>query len=169
MTEAAISLQRGGAECIVICSNTMHRMADEVSAAVDLPLLHIADATADCHSRPPVWGGWACWARASPWSRTFYRGRLVDRFGLDVIIPSAADRETVHRIIYEELVRGIINDASRAQYQAVIETLRTEGAEAIILGCTEIGLLINNEHSPIPLFDTTVLHALAAVDWALGQ
>ena len=168
MTEAAISLQRGGADCIVICSNTMHRMADEVSAAVDLPLLHIADATAAA-IRAAGLGRVGLLGTRFTMEQDFYRGRLVDRFGLDVIVPGAANRETVHRIIYEELVRGIINDASRAQYQAVIEALRTEGAEAIILGCTEIGLLIGDQLSPIPLFDTTVLHARAAVDWALGQ
>lgn len=168
MIEAALSLQRGGAECIVICSNTMHRMADDVCAAVDLPLLHIADATADAILA-------AGWRKAGllgtrfTMEQDFYRGRLVNRFGLDVIIPSAANREIVHRIIYEELVRGIVNASSRAQYQTVIDDLRADGAQAVILGCTEIGLLIQSQHSPLPLFDTTLLHARAAVDWALGE
>ena len=168
MIEAASSLQRGGAECIVICSNTMHRMADDVGAAVDLPLLHIADATADAILAVGLRTVGLLGTRFTM-EQDFYRGRLVDRFGLDVLIPSAANREIAHRIIYEELVRGIVNDSSRAQYQTVIDDLRTDGAEAVILGCTEIGLLIGDQHSPLPLFDTTLLHALAAVDWALGE
>lgn len=168
MIEAASSLQRGGADGIVICSNTMHRMAEDVCAAVDLPLLHIADATANVIRAAGLRTVGLLGTRFTM-EQDFYRGRLVNRFGLDVIIPSAEGREIVHRIIYEELVRGIINDSARAQYQSLIDDLRADGAEAIILGCTEIGLLIQSQHSPVPLFDTTMLHALAAVNWALGE
>ena len=168
MIEAATNLQRGGAECVVICSNTMHRMADDVCAAVDLPLLQIADATAAAVLAAGLRTVGLLGTRFTM-EQDFYRGRLVDRFGLNVILPSAAGREIVHQIIYEELVRGIINDSSRARYQTVIDDLRADGAQAVILGCTEIGLLIEEQHSPLPLFDTTVLHALAAVDWALSE
>ena len=167
MIEAAVSLQGGGADCIVICSNTMHRMAHELSATVDLPLLHIADATASAIQAAGLKTVGLLGTRFTM-EQEFYRGRMVDRFGLDVIIPNKANRDIVHTVIYEELVRGIISDSSRAQYQAVIEDLCADGADAIILGCTEIGLLIQSQHSPVPLFDSTALHAIAAVDWSLG-
>ena len=167
MITAARNLEKAGADCLVICSNTMHRMADEVSAAVDLPLIHIADATAEAILARGLATVGLLGTRYTM-EQDFYRGRIIDRFGLDVLIPDCGGRETVHRIIYEELVRGEIRDDSRRQYQAVIGDLQAAGAEAVILGCTEIGLLIKSGDSPIPIFDTTELHALAAVDWALG-
>ena len=168
MIQAAQNLEKSGADCLVICSNTMHRMADEVGAAVDLPLIHIADATARAILAADLNTVGLLGTRFTM-EQEFYRGRIVDRFGLSVLIPSRAGREAVHRIIYDELVRGQINAASRRAYQEVIGDLRAEGAQAIILGCTEIGLLIKPEHCPIPSFDTTRLHALAAVDWALAE
>ncbi len=168
MVDAARRLQSAGADCIVICSNTMHLMADAVEAAAALPLIHIADATA----APIMAKGLqrvGLLGTSFTMERDFYRGRMSERFGLDVQIPNAAGRAIVHDIIYEELVRGIIRDESRRRYQALIEGLADAGAEAVILGCTEIGLLIKPEHSALPTFDTTVLHALAAVDWALGE
>ncbi len=168
MVDAARRLQLAGADCIVICSNTMHLMADAVEAAAALPLIHIADATA----APIMAKGLqrvGLLGTSFTMERGFYRGRMSERFGLDVLIPNAAGRAIVHDIIYEELVRGIIRDDSRRRYQALIEGLADAGAEAVILGCTEIGLLIKPEHSALPTFDTTVLHALAAVDWALGE
>ena len=168
MADAAERLARGGAGCIVICSNTMHRMAPEIEAAVDLPLIHIADATA----RPIVDAGYqrvGLLGTRFTMEQDFYKGRMVGRFGLDVLIPQAAGRDAVHRIIYEELVRGEIRAESRREYQAVIEALKRAGAQAVILGCTEIGLLIKPEASALPSFDTTALHALAAVDWALSE
>ena len=167
MTEAASSLQRAGADGLVICSNTMHLMAEVLQRAMDLPLLHIADATAAAI----IGAGYETMGLLGTrftMEQEFYRGRMRDRYGLRVIIPETGNRDIVHCIIYEELVRGIIRDESRAQYQAVIKDLRDSGAQAIILGCTEIGLLIKPEDCPIPTFDTTVLHAHAAVDWALG-
>ncbi len=166
MLRAAQKLARGGADCIVICSNTMHRMAEEIEAALDLPLIHIADATAtailaDGYHRVGLLG------TRFTMEQDFYKGRMIERCGLDVITPDAAGRETVHRIIYEELVRGIIKAGSRRQYQEVIQELETAGAEAVILGCTEIGLLIKPGDSALPSYDTTALHALAALDWAL--
>ncbi|MCY3797829.1 MAG: aspartate/glutamate racemase family protein [Chloroflexi bacterium] len=170
MAAAARKLELAGGECIVICSNTMHLMAEAVAAAVAIPLIHIADATA----APIVAEGCktvGLLGTRFTMERDFYRGRMVERFGLEVLIPDEAGRAIVHDIIYEELVRGVIRDESRRAYKKVIETLKDAGAEAVILGCTEIGLLIKPEDSDsaLPCFDTTALHALAAVDWALGD
>ncbi len=167
MVEAARKLELAGGECIVICSNTMHRMAEAVEAAIAIPLIHIADATA----APIVDDGFktvGLLGTRFTMEEDFYRGRMAERFGLEVLIPDEAGRAIVHDIIYEELVRGVISGESRRKYQAVIEKLREAGAEAVILGCTEIGLLIKPEDSALPCYDTTALHALAAVDWALG-
>ena len=167
MIAAARSLEGAGADCIVICSNTMHRMADDVAAAVDQPLIHIADATAEVILGDGLRTVGLLGTRYTM-EQDFYKGRMTDRFGLRVLIPDAAGCDIVHGIIYEELVRGLINPESRALYQAVIDKLQEDGAEAVILGCTEIGLLIKPEDCPIPSYDTTYLHALAAVEWALG-
>lgn len=168
MIQAARQLERGGGECIVICSNTMHKMADAVQAAVNLPLIHIADATAEVIAA----AGFqhiALLGTRFTMEQDFYKRRMTDRFGLHILTPDDGGRALVHRIIYDELVRGEIRESSRRQYQAVIEDLRTAGAQAVILGCTEIGLLIEPQHSPIPSFDTTRLHACAAVEWALSD
>jgi aspartate racemase len=167
MVEAAQRLERGGADFLIICTNTMHKAYDRMRAAVDLPLLHIADPTAarikaDGHERVGLLG------TAFTMEQDFYRGRLADLHGLDVIVPDATDRATVHRIIYDELVQGKVEAASRDAYRAVIGRLVAAGAEAIILGCTEIMLLVGPEDSPVPLYDTTGLHAAAAVELALG-
>ena len=167
MIAAARSLEGAGAGCIVICSNTMHRMADDIAAAVDLPLIHIADATAAVILADGLQTIGLLGTRYTM-KQDFYKGRMVDRFGLSVLIPDAEGRDIVHRVIYEELVRGEIKSESRELYLAVIEKLRRDGAEAVILGCTEIGLLIKPGDCPIRSYDTTYLHALAAVDWALG-
>lgn len=167
MISAARSLAGAGADCIVICSNTMHRMARDIAAAVDRPLIHIADATAKRILDDGLRSVGLLGTRYTM-EQAFYKGRMVDRFGLHVLIPDATGRDTVHRVIYDELVRGIITPQSRALYQAVIEKLQMDGAEAVILGCTEIGLLIKPADCPIPSYDTTYLHALAAVEWALG-
>ena len=168
MIQAARQLERGGADCIVICSNTMHKMADDVQAAVDLPLIHIADATAKVILAAGL-QNIALLGTRFTMEQDFYKGRMRDRFGLNILIPDDDGRAAVHRIIYDELVRGEIKASSRRRYQAVIENLRAAGAQAVILGCTEISLLIGPEDSPIPSFDTTWLHACAAVEWALGK
>jgi aspartate racemase len=167
MIDAARRLERGGADCLVICSNTMHRMADDVQKAVDLPLIHIADPTAQAIRAAGI-ERVGLLATRYTMEQDFYKSRLIDRFGLDVRVPDEPGRTTVHDIIYGELVVGILRDESRAAYQSVMTTLSNEGAQALILGCTEIGLLIKPEHSPLPLFDTTHLHALAAVEFSLG-
>lgn len=168
MVEAARKLQRVGADGIVICSNTMHLAAETVEAALTIPLLHIADATAE----PILTAGLrtvGLLGTRFTMERAFYRGRMAQRFGLDVKIPPEAGRVIVHDIIYDELVRGVIRDDSRKKYQDVIQELAAAGAEAVVLGCTEISLLIKPGDCALPSFDTTLLHALAAVDWALSE
>ncbi len=168
MVDAARKLKIASADCLVICSNTMHMMAEAVESAAGIPLIHIADATA----RPIQAGGFhavGLLGTRFTMEQDFYRGRMEERFGLEVMTPEAAGRAIVHDIIYEELVRGQIRVESRRKVQTIIEDLRVAGAEAVILGCTEIGLLIKPEDSALPPFDTTELHALAAVDWALDE
>jgi aspartate racemase len=167
MIEAAQRLERGGADFLLICTNTMHRMADAVQAAVGLPLLHIADPTA-ARIKAAGLRRVGLLGTAFTMEQDFYKGRLACRHGLEVLVPEDADRATIHRIIYEELVQGRVEPASRAAYRDVIARLVARGAEAVILGCTEIMLLVRAEDSAVPLFDTTTLHAEAAVERALG-
>lgn len=168
MVAAAHRLERGGADFVVICTNTMHRMADEVQAAIGLPLLHIADPTA---KRIRIAGlrKVGLLGTAFTMEQDFYKGRLVHRHGLDVLVPGDDDRALVHRVIYDELVQGRIEPSSRQAFREVIARLVERGAEAVILGCTEIMLLVRPEDSTVPLFDTTVLHAEAAVDLAIAE
>ena len=167
MVEAARRLERGGAELLLICTNTMHKMAPEVEAAVAVPLLHIADATAAPIKRRGL-GRVGLLATAYTMEQDFYRGRLAAEHGLEVLVPDAAGRKAVHDIIYDELCRGVIRPESKARYREVVAGLLAEGAEGVILGCTEVGLLIKEGDVPAPVFDTTRLHAEAAVDAALG-
>ncbi len=167
MIDAARRLERGGADFVVICTNTMHRMADAVQAAISLPLLHIADPTA-ARIRAAGLRRVGLLGTAFTMEQDFYKGRLADRHGLDVLVPGDADRTEVHRVIYDELVQGRIEPTARQAYRAVIARLVDRGAEAIILGCTEIMLLVRPEDSAVPLFDTTAIHAEAAVEWALS-
>lgn len=167
LTDAARRLEAAGAEMLLICTNTMHRMAPEVQAAVRIPLLHIADPTAE-RIKAAGLAKVGLLGTAFTMEQDFYKGRLVEAHGLNVIVPGDADRATVHRIIYEELVAGKVTAASRDAYRAVIARLVDDGAEAIILGCTEIMLLVGPEDSPVPLFDTTLIHAEAAIAVALA-
>ena len=166
LIEAARRLERGGADFLLICTNTMHRMADDVQAAVVIPLLHIADPTAE-RIKAAGLNRVGLLGTAFTMEQDFYKGRLTARHGLDVIVPDEEDRHTVHRVIYDELVQGRVEEISRAAYRAIIARLVARGAEAIILGCTEIMLLVRPEDSPVPLFDTTAIHADAAVERAL--
>lgn len=166
MIAAARQVQAGGADFLLICTNTMHKMAEEVQAAVEIPLLHIADATAEKVKADGLQRVGLLGTRFTM-EQDFYRGRLVERHGLEVLIPGEAEREVVHRVIYDELVKGVIRAESKAAYVGIIEKLVAAGAQGIILGCTEIGLLVKPADSPAPLFDTTLIHALAAVDYAL--
>jgi aspartate racemase len=167
MVVAAKALQKGGADFLVLCTNTMHRCAWAIDAAVKIPLLHIADPTAAAIRAAGITQV-GLLGTAFTMEQDFYRGRLEKQFGLEVLTPDADDRKAVHDIIYRELVTGQVLDASRAVYRAVIERLVARGAQGVILGCTEIMLLIGQDDSPVPVFDTTTLHALAAVDRALG-
>ena len=168
MIAAARQVERGGADCIVICSNTMHRMADDVQNAIDIEVLHIADATANAIKQAGIQKIGLLGTRFTM-EQDFYKGRLINKHGLDVRIPDDAGRTQVHDIIYEELVVGVVTEPSRTIYQTVIAQLVENGAKGVILGCTEIELLISKpEHSPVPTFPTTYLHATAAVEWALG-
>jgi aspartate racemase len=166
MIHAARQVERGGADCLVICTNTMHKMADDVQNAIDIPLIHIADATAQAIKAQGMTSIGLLGTRFTM-EQDFYRGRLETAHELGVLVPDDEGRALVHNIIYDELVVGDIRDTSRTQYQTVIDVLVGEGAQGVILGCTEIGLLIKPEHSPVPVFDTTYLHAVAAVEWAL--
>ena len=166
MIDCALRLERAGAELLLICTNTMHRMAEEVQAAISIPLVHIADATAvRVHGaglrRVGLLG------TLYTMEQEFYRTRLARNFGLEVLIPEEADRQSVHQVIFSELCLGQTLDASRQMYRDIISRLVERGAEAIILGCTEIMLLIGPEDSPVPLFDTTAIHVQAALKTAL--
>ena len=166
MIDAAKHLEKGGADLLVICTNTMHKMAPEVSAAINIPLLHIADAAADAIKTQKLQIVGLLGTRFTM-EGDFYRGKLEKDHGLKVLIPDDEEHEIVHRIIYDELVQGVIREESRKAYLDVIVELETRGAEGVILGCTEIPLLVKQSDVSIPLFDTTTIHAQAAVDWAL--
>ena len=167
LIDAARALERGGADCIVICSNTMHRMADEVQAAIGVPLLHNADATGQ-RIRAAGQRRVGLLGTAFTMEQPFYARWLMERHGVAVMIPDAEDRAVVHRIIYDELVQGRVKHDSRQAYRDIMARLVVRGAEAIILGCTEIMLLVGPADCAVPLFDTTSIHADAAVDFALG-
>jgi aspartate racemase len=167
MKDAAIRLQRGGADFVLLCTNTMHLMADAVAGAIDIPLLHIADPTAE-KIKAAGFRRVGLLGTAFTMEQDFYRGRLEKVFGLEVLVPEADDRRVVHEVIYRELVAGEVRAESRTAYREVIARLVARGAQAIILGCTEIMLLVAEEDSAVPLFDTTTLHAVAAVDRALA-
>ena len=161
-------LQDGGADFLLIGTNTMHKVAPEIEAAIDIPLLHIADSTAaklraDGITRVGLLG------TRFTMEQDFYKGRLQARFGLTVLVPDGAGRERVHRIIYDELCLGEIRASSRAEYLAIIAELAAAGAEAVILGCTEIALLVGDARAAVPLYDTTAIHAEAAVALALAS
>jgi len=167
LIDIAQRLESAGAACIVICTNTMHKMADAVQEAITIPLLHIADSTAYLIKEQKM-ERVGLLGTVFTMEEPFYKGRLVGRFGLQVISPDANGRALVNRVIYEELVKGIIRPESRDAYVRIIRDMANRGAQGVILGCTEIGLLIRPEDSPIPVFDTTYIHALAAVDFALA-
>ncbi len=161
--EAARGLAAGGAEALLLATNTMHRVAGDVERAAGIPLLHIADPTADAllaagHDRVGLL------ATRFTMEQDFYAGRLRSR-GLDVVVPGTEDRDLVHRVIYDELVLDVVREESRAAYLDVVERLVADGAEAVVLGCTEIGLLLRDGDAAVPLLDTTAVHVAAGVDW----
>lgn len=166
LRDAARSVEAGGADFLLICTNTMHKVAPEIEACISIPLLHIADATAEQLLAEGV-KTVGLLGTAFTMEQDFYKGRLSDKFGIEVIVPDSEQREVVHKVIYSELCQGTINHRSRQQYLDIIEQLQQQGAEAIILGCTEIALLVQQEHTAVPLYDTTEIHAAAAVTLAL--
>ena len=168
LADAARKIEMAGADFLLICTNTMHKVARVISEAVDIPLLHIADATAERIKAKNIQTVGLLGTRFTM-EEEFYRGRPSEKHGLSVIIPSREDRKTVHDVIFEELCQGKIRTESRMRYLSIIETMHRQGAEAVIEGCTEIGMLVNQNHTKVPLFDTTVLHVEQAVCLALAE
>ena len=163
--DAAEKLETAGADLILICTNTMHKVADRIQARITVPIIHIADATADALEKAGV-RKVALLGTKCTMTQNFYKSRLISR-GFDVLIPEGGDLETVNDVIYRELDRGEIREESRQLFSRIISKLKDRGAEAVILGCTEIGLLVKHESSVIPVFDTTEIHAIRAVELAL--
>ena len=161
-------LERGGADFVVICTNTMHKMAGDVSQNIGIPLLHIADATAQ-KIKEAGYKKIGLLGTKFTMEENFYKGRLAQKFGLEVVIPDEAERQVVHDVIYKELCRGIVRPESKSKYISIIGNLAKRGAQAVILGCTEITLLVKQGDVAIPLFDTTTIHAQAAVDFSLAD
>lgn len=167
LAEQAQNLEKAGPDCILVCTNTMHKVAAQIEESITIPLLHIADATAKEILSQNI-GKVALLGTAFTMEQDFYKARLQD-YGIDVIIPNEEDRKTVHRIIYEELCLGVINPDSQQKYIAIVERLIAEGAQGIILGCTEICMLIGELKFSVPLFDTTTIHAKEAVSFSLNE
>lgn len=166
LLDAAQRLERGGVDCLILCTNTMHKLAPQLEAATSVPFLHIADCTGERIEAAGL-KRVGLLGTAFTMQEDFYTGRLAQRYGLEVIVPHPADQEIIHRIIYDELCQGRVLETSRGEYTRVMAALAASGAEGIILGCTEITLLVGQDHSPVPVFDTTNLHAGAAVAFAL--
>lgn len=166
LADCAQSLERGGAECVVLCTNTMHKLADQIVASINIPFLHIADATGKTILQAGLKKIGLLGTRFTM-EHDFYKNRLIEKFELDVLIPREADRGIVHRVIYDELVQGRVLESSRLEYQRIIQSLIAQGAQGIILGCTEIELLVKQADSPVRLFPTTLIHAVSAVEFAL--
>jgi len=162
LTNAAKSIEAGGADFLLICTNTMHKVAPQIEAQIGIPLLHIADATAQQYGIEKV----GLLGTRFTMEQGFYKNRLTDKFGIEVVTPAQPERDSIHRVIYEELCLGKISDASRQQYLEIIDELGAAGAQAVILGCTEIALLVEQKHTSTPLYDTTQLHCEAAVQFA---
>ncbi len=168
LAQDARRVQAGGADFLLLCTNTMHKVAPAIEAAIDIPLLHIADATAQALLQQGI-RRVGLLGTAFTMEQDFYKGRLTQRHGIEVLVPEQDDRHRVHRVIYEELCLGRIESASRREYLRILEALARRGAQGVILGCTEIGLLVSQRDTPVQLFDTTVIHAAQAVARALGE
>lgn len=162
LSKAAQGVEAAGADFLLICTNTMHKVAPQIEQSLSIPLLHIADATAERIGADGIQTIGLLGTNFTM-EQDFYKGRLIEKYGLDVVIPSVEDRQIVHRIIYHELCLGIVRNESRAEYLRIVEDLHARGAEGVIEGCTEIVMLLQQEHTNIPLYDTTAIHAQAAV------
>ena len=168
LSEAAIAIEKGGADFLLICTNTMHKVAPQIEANISIPILHIADATAQRLRKAGIKKVGLLGTRFTM-EQDFYKGRLVEKYGIDVIVPNEPEREDVHSVIYNELCLGTIDQNSRERYLKIIAQLAANGAEAVILGCTEIALLVKQNHTATPLYDTTAIHAEQAVLEALSS
>ncbi|MCG7517656.1 aspartate/glutamate racemase family protein [Vibrio sp. MMH1-50] len=168
LAQAAKSVEAGGADFILICTNTMHKVAGQIQQAVNVPLVHIADATAEQLVVDGIKKVGLLGTRFTM-EQDFYKQRLIDKFGVDVVVPSSDDQTIVHDVIYNELCKGEVRDDSRQHYLTIIEKLVEQGAEAVILGCTEIAMLVESQHTDVKLYDTTEIHAKAAVEKALDS
>ena len=166
LANAARGVEDGGADFLLICTNTMHKVADQVENAVNIPLLHIADATADVLVQASV-RKVGLLGTAFTMEQEFYKGRLSEKYGIDVVVPDASDRKLVHDIIYQELCLGLHKQSSKQKYIRIVDKLSEMGAEGVILGCTEIGMLISQNDTVATLYDTTKIHAAKAVEWAI--
>ncbi|MDY6790608.1 MAG: aspartate/glutamate racemase family protein [Thermodesulfobacteriota bacterium] len=166
LSEAALGIQTAGADFLLICTNTMHKVASEIEKAIQIPLLHIADATAELLMSKGI-KTVGLLGTAFTMEHDFYKGRLTEKYGLEVLVPNDADRDIVHQVIYQELCLGQTIGSSKAEYLRIIEQLSNQGAEAVILGCTEIGMLVNQTDTEVELCDTTAIHAAKAVEWAI--
>lgn len=167
LSQAAESVEKAGADFLMICTNTMHKVVPEIESRISIPILHIADATANVLQADGIEKVGLLGTRFTM-DQDFYKGRLTDKFGMEVLVPNSEDQETVHSIIYDELCKGIIKENSKEQYLAIINKLYQQGAQAVILGCTEIALLVNQEDTQVPLYDTTEIHAKQGVEYALS-
>jgi len=168
LIEAANAIEQGGADFLIICTNTMHKVAPEIQAAINIPLLHIANATAEVLSNNNIKRVGLLGTRFTM-EQEFYKNRISEHYGVEVIVPNKQQQTLVHNVIYDELCLGVIKDESRKQYIKLIEDLSKKGAEAVILGCTEISLLVQQNNTSVPLYDTTAIHAEAAVKLALAD
>lgn len=168
LSQAAVNIEKAGADFLLICTNTMHKIAPEIESNIQIPILHIADATAEVLVESGV-KSVGLLGTAFTMEQEFYKQRLIDNFGLSVLIPSEAERKIVHRIIYEELCLGKVLEKSKQEYLGIVDSLANQGAEAVILGCTEIGMLIQQSDTKVRLVDTTKIHAQKAVALALKQ
>jgi len=168
LSAAAKNVERAGADFLLICTNTMHKVAPQIEQAINIPLLHIADATAEVLVKNGI-KTVGLLGTAFTMEQDFYKGRLKDNYGLDVLVPNKADIEIVHNVIYTELCLGTVLPASKAEYLRIIESLAAQGAEAVILGCTEIGMLVQQADTDITLLDTTSVHAQKAVEYACNE
>ena len=166
LAQAAQGVEAAGADCLLICTNTMHKVAEDIDDAISIPLIHIADATGEALKQAGV-KRVGLLGTGFTMEQDFYKGRLSEQHDLEVLIPKAEDRALIHRVIFQELCVGITTNASKAEYLRIIEALKEQGAEAVILGCTEIGMLVTQADTDTPLFDTTEIHADAAVTFAL--
>ncbi|SEG08704.1 aspartate/glutamate racemase family protein [Billgrantia desiderata] len=168
LSRAARSVEAAGADFLLIGTNTMHKVAPEIEASITIPLLHIADATAQRLAADGIRRVGLLGTRFTM-EQDFYKGRIAEGFGIEVLVPDAAQRDLVHEVIYHELCLGQVKETSRQRYLEIIESLSEQGAEAVILGCTEIALLVQQSHTTVPLYDTTAIHAEEAVKWALQK